>query len=172
MKREINAALARALLDYDPLTGVLTWKHRDDAPKQWNVRYAGKPAGCVDSFYGYALIGIDGKSHRAHRLAWLHFYGSWPEGVVDHKNGVRTDNRISNLRDVSKTVNGQNQRAATRKNRSTGLLSASLHKRSGKYRADIKVDGRTKFLGNYDSADEAHQAYLEAKRALHEGCEI
>ncbi|WLW59841.1 HNH endonuclease signature motif containing protein [Achromobacter aegrifaciens] len=172
MKREVNAALVRELLDYDPFSGVFTWKAREDAPKQWNVRYAGKAAGCVEGFYGYALIGIDGKNHRANRLAWLHFYGQWPEGVVDHKNGVRTDNRISNLRDVSKSVNGQNQRTATRKNRSTGLLGASLHKRTGKFRADIRVDGRTKFLGNYDSAEEAHQVYLAAKRALHEGCEI
>lgn len=172
MKREVNAALVRELLDYDPLSGMFIWKTREAAPKQWNVRYAGKAAGCVESFYGYVLIGIDGKNYRANRLAWLHFYGSWPEGVVDHKSGVRTDNRISNLRDVNKSVNGQNQRTATRKNRSTGLLGASLHKRSGKFRADIRVDGRTKFLGNYDSAEEAHQVYLTAKRALHEGCEI
>jgi hypothetical protein len=168
----ITAEHVRELLDYDPKTGVFTWLERQVAPRQWNVRYAGKVAGSIDNVYGYFRLAIYGKSYRSNRLAWFYVHGSWPNGVVDHINGVKTDNRLCNLRDVCKVVNGQNQRKATRKNKSTGLLGATFDKRSQKFRADIKVAGKSKHVGYFASAEAAHEAYLTAKRKYHEGCEI
>ncbi|MFY4006015.1 HNH endonuclease [Achromobacter denitrificans] len=161
----------RALLDYEPESGVFRWRYRDGAPKQWNVRYAGRVAGLVTDL-GYRTIAIHGRPYRANRLAWLVMTNEWPAGVVDHINGHKSDDRFSNLRDVSKTVNGQNQRTATRKNRSTGLLGATFDKRKQKFRADISVNGKAKHIGYYDTAMEAHLAYIERKRELHEGCAI
>ncbi|RIY41965.1 HNH endonuclease [Neopusillimonas maritima] len=170
--RPIDAELLRELLDYDPLTGVFRWKARPSGPTQWNNRWAGKEAGTIDNVHGYVLVSLFNKTYRANRLAWLHVHGCWPTGVVDHINGVRTENRIDNLRDVSKVVNGQNQRKATKKNRSTGLLGATFDKRKKKFRADITVKGKCKHLGYFTKAEDAHQAYLAAKRACHEGCSI
>lgn len=167
-----DAKQLREILDYDPLTGVFRWKARPDGPTQWNNRWAGKEAGSIDGMYGYRLIGLFGKTYRANRLAWAYIHGRWPAGVIDHVNGIRTDNRISNLRDVSKSVNGQNQRTATRKNRSTGLLGATFDKRKKKFRADINVNGKARHVGYFATAEAAHLAYLDAKRRLHEGCTI
>jgi hypothetical protein len=95
--------------------------------------------------------------------------GRWPNGVVDHINGDTSDNQWSNLRDVTHSVNCQNQRRAKRSNAS-GLLGVSFF--DGKPRASISVDGRPIHLGTFDTPEAAHQAYVEAKRKLHAGCTI
>lgn len=108
----------------------------------------------------------------AHRLVWLHLYGEWPEHGIDHINGRRSDNTAANLRSVPQSENVQNQRKARRDNKSTGLLGVSRPSGRSKYRAQIMAQGRNRYLGYFDTPEEAHAAYLAAKRQLHPGCTI
>ena len=102
-------------------------------------------------------------------MLWI--TGAWPEHDVDHINGVRNDNRWSNLREVTRTVNIQNQRIAQTRN-VAGLLGVSFEKARNKYKAGIVAGGKYHNLGRFNTAEEAHAAYLKAKRELHEGCTI
>ena len=115
---------------------------------------------------GYISISIDGVRYLAHRLAWLYVTGSWPAVEIDHLNGKRTDNRWSNLRDVERRVNAENMRRA-RVDNSTGLLG--VRQMRDRFQANIKAGGRARNLGTYDTPEQAHAAYLAAKRKLHEG---
>jgi hypothetical protein len=126
----------------------------------------GSVAGCAKA--GYIVIRADGVLYRAHRLAWLYVYGTWPSGEVDHINGQKSDNMISNLRDVSIAVNRQNQRRA-RKNNLTGRLGVTFSPQRKKFVAHICINGKTKTIGYFNTADHAHAAYVAEKRAKHEG---
>jgi len=151
------------LLAYEPGTGEFRWLVRSA-----RCIRPGDLAGTVH-VRGYRLVSIDGRKYRAHRLVWLYVRGEWPAQDIDHLNGDRADNRIENLRDVDKTVNMQNQRAAS-KNSATGLLGVAP---SGKkWRAQIRVDGRVRYLGTHATPELASLAYLTAKRLLHPGCTI
>lgn len=162
----LTAALLRELLHYDPETGVFTRKVRTS-----NRIAVGDVAGTLRPD-GYTKISVLNKSYLAHRLAWLYVHGEWPKDQVDHRNGIRTDNRIANLRDLSGTLNQQNQRAAHSRNKSSGLLGASWDKRKGKWVAQISSTRTSRHIGYFETAKEAAAAYLEAKRRLHEGCTI
>lgn len=162
---ELTAERVRELFNYDPLTGVLTWK------KQPRGRY--KPslvAGCTDD-RGYVVTHAMGRRHYNHRLTWLLVHGAWPAKQIDHINGDKADNRIANLRDVSNTVNMENQCRPTAGNRS-GFLGVSWHAGNKKFEAKIMVSGKPIHIGSYTTPEEAHQAYLTAKRQLHAGCTI
>ncbi|MEL6236978.1 MAG: HNH endonuclease [Pseudomonadota bacterium] len=117
---------------------------------------------------GYILITVDRSIHRAHRLAWVYIHGSAPCGDIDHINGIRSDNRICNLRDVSHTVNLQNRKGATVSSKS-GILGVRKHRACDKWEARIKVAGKQRYLGLYETAEEAREAYLSAKRQFHAG---
>lgn len=176
-KDDITRLELKSMLIYDPETGVFTWKSRsieDFRASQgwtnWERYYAGKKAGYVDK-NGYVTIRIKKKLYRAHRLAWLYVHGKWPENVIDHINGNPTDNRICNLRDVTQEVNLQNMRRPTAKNK-VGVLGVTFHPSLGKYAAYIKAGGKSKALGYFATANDAGEAYLRAKRKIHEGCTI
>ena len=151
------------VLQYDAVTGVFTW-----AVNRRGGAKAGDTAGTVN-FGGYIQINALGKLHYAHRLAWLFTHGSWPAGHVDHIDGNPTNNAIANLRDVSVKVNQQNQRRPHRSNRSSGLQGVSFDARTGRWLAKISLQNRTKNLGRYVTPELAHQAYVAAKREMHEG---
>ena len=87
-----------------------------------------------------------------YRLAWLYVYGKLPDGDIDHINGKPSDDRIKNLRDVSRSVNLQNQRAA-RSNNSSGLLGIFFQKTMNKWTSKIQLDWKTKSLGYFDTAE-------------------
>jgi hypothetical protein len=154
----------RELLDYDAQTGVFTWKVRT------SIRTAvGMRAGGVGG-PGYWMISVDSKRYYGHRLAWLYVFGEWPkDGEIDHINGDRIDNRISNLREVSRSKNNENKREPLPNNKS-GYLGV-FRKRS-RWTSRIRVNGKTHSLGGFDTPEAAHAAYLSAKRILHEGCTI
>jgi len=151
----------RELLDYDPSTGLLTW--RIDRP----MRRAGQVAGGLSN--GYIVVSIDDRRYKAHRIAWMLSHGEWPEHFIDHINGTKTDNRIANLRDVPHRVNMQNIRCALPSNES-GFLGVSPA--SKRFKATIRTPNGTLYLGTFSTAEVAHAAYLTAKRLLHEGCTI
>ena len=176
--QDMSAEMVRELLDYDLDSGVFTWRTRDPSKpnsprttKSWNTRYAGRVADSLRARDGYLQIGIAKKNYLSHRLAWLHFYGVWPDGNIDHINGIRTDNRIANLRDVPAFINNQNIRSA-RKDNKLGLLGVYFDKKVGKYRAQIRTNGTARTVGWFVCKNDAHQAYLIAKRDEHKGCTI
>ena len=165
-KAILSAARLREVLNYDPETGVFTWKVRTS-----NRVNVGAVAGAMLKT-GYLSICLDGKFYRAHRLAWLFVRGEWPTADIDHLNGIRTDNRFANLRDASRSVNQQNLRAA-RGSTASGMLGVYRSDKKGKpWRSCIKVDGVDRHLGNYATPEAAQAAYIDAKRKLHEGCTI
>lgn len=156
----------RERLSYDPETGVFTWRVRP-APNT-NV---GDVAGSWNG-NGYLQVSVDGVQHPLHRLAHLYMEGYWPAGEVDHRDGDKGNNRWLNLRDGTKAINMQNKRKAQANNRSTGLLGAYFDWKRGKFSASIKLGGKSRYLGSFDTAEAAHLAYVEAKRVLHPGCTL
>lgn len=154
----------RDRFDYEPETGRLIRRKRSGTA----------PAGyaAVTVMLGYGFVSFDGVQIQVHRVVWLHQQGDWPSGVIDHIDGDPLNNRIENLRDVPQAVNSQNQRRARVDNRSTGVLGAYLRKDTGRYTSRIKVKGRYLSLGQFDTLEEAHEAYIAAKRKHHEGCTL
>ncbi len=127
---------------------------------------------CVGAIkHGYLIIGVDHKYYRAHRLAWLYVHGEWPNDGIDHINGDKVDNRISNLRAATQAQNLQNISKANRNSKS-GLRGTSWNSGNNKWRAEILVDGKRKHLGYFEQAEQAHAVYIEAKRTLHPFCTI
>lgn len=152
----------KKLLDYDPLTGVFTWK----VSKSKSIRI-GRIAGFIN-FFGYRMISIDNKQYREHRLAWLYIYGEFPQHGTDHVNHVRNDNRISNLRDVKQSENVRN--AEMRKDNTSGITGVSWDKRDNKWHAQIKVDRRSTCIYSGDDFFEAccRRKSAEIKYGYHE----
>jgi hypothetical protein len=115
---------------------------------------------------------IDGVRYQAHRLAWFYVNRCWPRGVIDHEHGHTENNRIANLRDVTRRINQQNQRRPHKDSR-TGFLGVTKLKDTGRYQANIaSVDGIKHSLGCFDTPEEAHKVYVEEKRRIHEGCTL
>ena len=152
----------RELLAYDQTTGELTWRRSTNR----RIRVGSVAGGRHE---GYIVISVDGVSIYAHRIAWLLTHGKWPAGEVDHKNGNGTDNSIDNLREGPRKVNMQNIRKAKVTSKS-GMLG--VRQRNGSFKARIAIDGRDVLLGSFATADEAHAAYVLAKRQHHEGCTL
>lgn len=157
--KDITAERLRSVLDYDKETGLFTWKQRIST----RVRI-GDVAGTTDAA-GYVIVTVDGARYRAHRLAWLYMYGTWPEVTIDHKNGGRGRNQADNLREASLSENQQN-RALNRNNKS-GFLGVSWQENAAKWKAAIGLRGKKIYLGLFDSAEQAYEAYLKAKSSLH-----
>ena len=164
LKPELTAARLRELLHYDPETGAFT---RRIAAMSFGGRSgracqtAGAAVGTAACADGYVRFKVDGRSHMAHRLAWLYVHGNWP-AEIDHRNGLRDDNRLSNLREVSRTLNNRNRHGA-RKDSGTGLIGAYRSSRPGKFRSGIHLDSGWKSLGTFDTPEAAHRAYMCAK---------
>lgn len=161
----LTVARLRELLYYEPDTGRVRW-----ALPQSNRVKPGEIAGSKTRF-GYFRVGIDGKDYQVHRVAWALHYGEWPTGVIDHIDGDKTNNQAANLRDVSVAVNMQNRRTAT-SGTASGLLGATWHKPSRSWQARIKTSGQTISLGYFKTPEDAHAAYVAAKRKMHAGCTL
>lgn len=155
----------REALHYDPMTGVFTWLIPGCGPGGGGVRGVGKPAGRV-SKAGYVRLSVDNVRYRAHRLAWFYMTGQWPALQVDHKNGVRHDNRWRNLREATQVQNSANM---MRQRPASGMPKGVIcykNSRTGtvRYRAHIMVDGRSIYLGSFRQLQEAADAYSAAAR--------
>jgi hypothetical protein len=148
-----------ALLAYDENTGVFT---RRIAIGRHGCYRAGVIPGGPSK--GYWKICIDGFKYFAHRLAWFYVHAEWPTQQIDHIDGNRLNNAIANLRLASNAENSQNERTP-RANNKSGYLGVSFDR--GKWAAWIKIDGKTKNLGRYLTPEEAHVAYVEAKKKIH-----
>jgi len=153
----LTQARLKELLDYNPETGVFTWKRF-----MGGTAKAGTVAGTTDS-HGHIQIKVDRKLHLAHRLVFLYVAGTAP-AEVDHINRVRSDNRLANLRSVSRSENRHNT-APCKRNKS-GVKGVFWIERLGKWQAYISTAGKRKVLGCYAQFDDAVAARLRAERAL------
>ena len=125
-RTDISVKFIRDTLDYNPETGVLSWKERKDRKVNWNHRWTGKTAGHVHEVTGHIIIQIKGRSaYGAHRLAWVHYYGEWPKDQIDHIDGNRQNNRISNLRCATNSENNRNR--GPQSNNLSGYKGVSWH---------------------------------------------
>lgn len=148
------------VLDYDPATGVFVWK----APLSNRVK-AGAVAGQIDH-HGHRNINVNGIRYGAHRLAWFYVHKAWPLDEIDHKNRIKDDNRIDNLREATRNENNRN---VTKKRHNTtgfkGVIRHSTYKH--KFCAQIVVNRKNIYLGIFDTPEEAHAAYVEASKEHH-----
>lgn len=151
-------------LTYDQATGILTWK-----PDATRTSVSGKRAGHLNKTNGYRYTSILNVQFCEHRLAWAITHGVWPTGQIDHINGIRDDNRIENLRDVSASVNMQN-RKKPQSNNTSGFLGVTKHR--NRWRALLTINGKPTVLGSFDSPRLAYEVYLQRKRIEHKGCTI
>jgi hypothetical protein len=159
MKPLVTHERLKELLSYDPETGVFTWNVR-----RRNQVTAGDDAGSLLN-RGYTRIMIDGKRYTRSRLAWLYVHGVWPKEFIDHKNGNRADDRLSNLREATRAENNRNSRRPP--NSSSGLRGVTWRKDSKLWEARIRNGERRIFLGRFKTGEEAHKAYCEAAYKLH-----
>lgn len=162
---ELTAERVRELFDYDPLTGAMLRRVTRGGTARKGVLAGYKTK------YGYLSTRVDGRAHFNHRLIWLLVTGQWPNNYIDHINGVRDDNRLVNLRDVTRACNGENLHRAHADNPS-GLLGVHKYARTKSFTAKLYTNGKHIHLGYYASPEAAHAAYLEAKRQLHAGSTI
>lgn len=154
----ITASYLRSILRYDPDTGEWTWIV-DRSPR---IR-ANMPAGCVHHS-GYKHIKIDNKGYRSAPLAHLYMTGRWPAGEIDHKNRNRSDDRWDNLREATKSENCANRDQSIRRSK-TGVVGVYWYDSFGKYVAQIRVRGKLKHLGSFNTIQEATAARKSAASA-------
>lgn len=155
----MTSSRLRQLLRYSKASGLFIWRVTRGRVNK------GDTAGSLQQ-NGYINITIDGKKYQAHQLALLITDGRAPTGLVDHVNGLKADNRRKNLRPASHTTNAQNI-AKPFKNNKLGVQGVCAHK--GKFQATIQYEGRSRYLGLFDTPKKARSAYLAAKRAHHPG---
>ncbi len=137
------------LLDYDPETGLFHWRIKR---KGMNP---GDAAGSINP-RGYCRIQIDGRIYLAHRLAWFFAHGKWPTDQIDHINGNKSDNSISNLREATGAQNCRNRR---------GVIG--VYRRKWGWEATIMADGKAHYLGKFKTKSQALAVRKEAVARLH-----
>ena len=165
-KADLTAARLRELFSFDEHTGLFTRRVRVANQAAGTVIGAARPAGGR-----YMTTCIDQKDYLAHRLAWLYHHGEMPTGIIDHINGDGRDNRIANLRDTTQQINNQNHRRGHRDG-SSRFQGVSWVKAKNKWRASLTVEGKARFLGYFQTEEDAHALYVKTKRLLHPGCTI
>lgn len=172
---ECSVTLVREFLDYDPETGVLTWRVRsadwfrganaEQVATMWNATHAGRRAFTATDKDGYQCGSIFNRVYRAQRVCFAHFHGYWPD-EVDHGNGIRSDNRIANLSDAGSTGNMRN-RAMDGRNK-TGVMGVK-HLKTGNLRWQARIGSpRTSTFRqkNFATKGEAVEQRLTWEREL------
>lgn len=149
-------------LSYDKETGLFRWINNSG-------RYGRIPAGSIaghkSKINGYIQINASAFKEKAHRLAWFYIFGEWPDGEIDHINQNRTDNRICNLRVVTRAQNLMNK--TTYKSNTSGSPGVTWHKRVMKWQSRISKKTIRIHLGYFDSYEDAVECYSKHKKLLH-----
>lgn len=159
VKKPLTQEALKRLLSYEPETGHFRWRiNKPNMP-------AGSIAGTLHK-RGYLRIGVLGAIYRAHRLAWFYVHGAWPARDIDHMNGIRTDNRLANLREATPLENAHNRGKVGPSATATGFAGVGVD-RSGRFFARITVRGKRMRIGMFDVAADAANAYAQAKRTMH-----
>jgi HNH endonuclease len=151
----ISRDFLKELLLYDPETGWFT--NRYSRGRAAEGERAGSPSG-----HGYRKIVVNYTKYYEHHLAWLYIYDEWPD-EIDHINGDGSDNRIANLRLCDRSQNNFNARTIPGQ---AGLSGAYLDRRNHTWYSKIQVGGQQIFLGNFNSPEEAHEAYMAVREEL------
>ena len=154
----------RRIFTYDPETGALVWKQRDDVGAAWNARHAGQPAFRTVHSEGYLTGNIWRRKYYAHRVAFAMHHGRWPAGLIDHINGDRTDNRATNLREVGLSENAKNRRAGLKQSGHAGIWWIEGAQR---WRVVHRHGGRRYNVGSFATLDEAIDAMRKTLTKVH-----
>jgi hypothetical protein len=166
----LSVEILRQCFRYDHDTGNLFWLERprehfleDMTHIMWNTSHAGW---LVSSDITVATT-LHGRTYRLTKshIIWALITGSWPKQLIDHINGVGTDNRLVNLREATYAENSQNITRFTRN--TSGYVGVYKHKTKSVWFAQIGIKGRKYCVGRFNTPEEAHEAYLKAKRRLH-----
>ena len=166
-KFKLTQEYLKECLDYDPDTGIFTWRarpvwHFEDGVRLsakgicniWNSKYQNKPITCKT--HGYIIIRINNKPYRAHRLAFLYVEGYFPEHNVDHINRIRDDNRWCNLRHVTQVCNMQN--CEIRSDNTSGITGISWNNKKKAWVSQISINKKNKNLGRFKNYNDAVMA--------------
>lgn len=151
----LTASRLKELIHYDPSTGVFTNRVQRRSALPGSV-IAGR------NRQGYVVATIDRVQYKAHRLAWLYAYGEFPELHIDHINGIRDDNRLSNLRQATFWQNRVNSKVGRGSTGTRGVYPAK-----NKFAAKIVLNGVAIYLGLYNTVNEANMAYEKAQKIHH-----
>jgi hypothetical protein len=173
-EKSISPDELRALLRYEPETGKLFWRPRraelfktDNASKIWNSRFPDTEAFTTPDKNGYLRGTLYGKPFASHRVIWAMCLGEWPDGQIDHVNGIPNDNRIENLRLVNNLQNHKNRKL--HRTNTSGVMGVTWYKRHAKWHAWIVVSGKRVHLGYFGAIEEAIKArkIAEAQYGFH-----
>lgn len=157
MKPAVTLERLHQLLDYDPATGIFTWKVATSNRVKVGARAGGAAAN------GHRQIGIDGRLYREHRLAWFMMHGVWPTHEVDHQDGQANQNRITNLRDIPHAKNMLNRKLNS--NNKLGIKGVTMQ--GSRFRADISIEKKQVCLGVFATKERAAEAYRAASVKHH-----
>jgi hypothetical protein len=168
-EKQIPIELLRSLVSLNEDSGTLIWKERqpsnlpkDRERKRWNRMYSGKPAFSNIHVSGYLYGKLLGGSYKAHHIVYALFHGAWPDGLIDHINGIRSDNQPLNLRCATDLENAQN--AQTRSDNTSGVKGVNWHRKHQKWCARISVKGNRLHLGLFQDKAQAAKTYREAEK--------
>jgi len=174
-RESLSQKYLKEILNYDAVSGDFHWKARkpehfidgkfhgkESKAKMWNVKFAGEKAG--GERLGYIGVSINNRIYMAHRLAWLYVYGCWPKQQLDHINRDGTDNKISNLRDVTRRENNLNVGLDNRN--TSGVSGVIFDKSRRKWSAKITINYKVTTLGRFDDMDDAIKARRKAEREM------
>ncbi len=161
--RKLTQRILKENLSYDPATGDFIRIKRVRGRQYTGI------AGTIFSD-GYRQIQVEGVRKTASHLAWLYVYGEYPDGWIDHINGIRDDNRISNLRVATPFENAQNQ--GIPKHNSSGIVGVRWNEQVRKWSAQISVKSKNIFIGYFKNKDDAVKARQEAKAKHHTFCSV
>lgn len=155
----VTADSVRRLFNYDPSTGVVTWK---SAPGAFQLRYIGRVAGTINK-KGYRTVTIGSRVYQLHRVIWLYVHGVWPKATIDHANCDPLDNRLCNLREATRSQNQANRRLVrAAKSGFRGVFYYASRESPKKWRAQIQSAGGPKLIGYFVTGEEASAAYRAA----------
>lgn len=155
-----------SFLSYDPETGIIKWNH--PTPDKFRShhayaifagQHAGKQAFKTERGNGYLCGQFDGNILQAHRVAWCIYNSEWPNDQIDHINGIKSDNRISNLRESSNAENNSNREMLS--NNTSGFKGVSWHKASSSWRVSVRGNGSRIVKDGFNCALEAAKTYDE-----------
>ena len=156
---ELTAERLREILHYDPETGIFTYR-RSRGPHETGDIVGHISRKSTHQGGGYRVIAVEGREYGAHRLAWLYVHGEFPKGQIDHRNLIRDDNRITNLRPATRSQNVANR--GIQSNNTSGMKGVSWHKAAKRWVACIQQEGVYRYLGLFDTKEQAHTAYRAA----------
>lgn len=169
MKPKLSQEYVKECFDYSATLGILSWRYRpihhfenQHRCNNWNSRWVGKEAGQVHKATGYRTVSLSGWTYKAHLLMWVHYHGYWPIADVDHDDLDRTNNRIVNFREATRSNNIANRYKQS--NNKSGYKGVTWNKNANKWLAQIQVRGEYKYLGVYSDLSEAVAVYQAAAK--------